>query len=482
MKNLLYLLLLLPILLNAQVGIGTTDPKAKLDIRASNQATPANNDGLLIPKIDEYPTTNPTALQDGMLVFVTGNGSITKGFYYWDNASTSWITVIGVKKIDDLLDAKSDNDGTNDGSSIFIGVDAGASDDSSNNQNVGIGYKSLTANTTGYNNTANGYQTLYSNTTGYRNTANGYQVLYNNTEGTYNAAVGYQALASNVIGNFNVALGHKAGFNTNGNNNVFLGYDTGAGVLDTKEGSVFIGAKAGFHESNSNRLYIENTTSSSPLIYGEFDNDLLRVNGDLEVQKTTDASITVKTPFGDKSSLKLVENDGGGDFGFELQYDGANDKLNLWSKGFSGNEAQRMTWLKNGNIGIGTTTPSALLEVNGNATISGNLKVNNEINAPDSGSADMKAYVYGEVYNAGIINPDPSSDGITSIRLSQGTYKLTFDHPISNNRYVVLTTRAIALFPGFITVENKNNFFIVRTFNPFGILDGTTFNFVVYKK
>jgi len=362
MKNLLYLLLLLPILLNAQVGIGTTDPKAKLDIRASNQATPANNDGLLIPKIDEYPTTNPTALQDGMLVFVTGNGSITKGFYYWDNASTSWITVIGVKKIDDLLDAKSDNDGTNDGSSIFIGVDAGASDDSSNNQNVGIGYKSLTANTTGYNNTANGYQTLYSNTTGYRNTANGYQVLYNNTEGTYNAAVGYQALASNVIGNFNVALGHKAGFNTNGNRNVFLGYDTGANGLDTKEGSVFIGARAGFHENNSNRLYIENTTSSSPLIYGEFDNDLLRVNGNLEVQKTTDASITVKTPFGNKSSLKLMEGNGT-DYGFEFEYDGSTDRLHLWSRTFSGNEAERMTWLKNGRVGISTTAPNALLDV-----------------------------------------------------------------------------------------------------------------------
>jgi len=36
-------------------------------------------------------------------------------------------------------------------------------------------------------------------------------------------------------------------------------------------------------KSGSNKLYIENSDSSSPLLYGEFDNDYLKINGDLEV-------------------------------------------------------------------------------------------------------------------------------------------------------------------------------------------------------
>ncbi|WP_310992762.1 tail fiber domain-containing protein [Aequorivita marina] len=75
----------------AQVGINTTDPKASLDIQSSNQATPSNNDGILIPKIDEFPTTNPTADQDGIMVFATGNGTPTKGFYFWDQTATTWV-------------------------------------------------------------------------------------------------------------------------------------------------------------------------------------------------------------------------------------------------------------------------------------------------------------------------------------------------------------------------------------------------------
>ena len=65
---------------HAQVGINTTNPNAVLEVRASNTATPANTDGLLIPKIDNFPASNPTAAQHGMLVFVTGGGTPSMGF------------------------------------------------------------------------------------------------------------------------------------------------------------------------------------------------------------------------------------------------------------------------------------------------------------------------------------------------------------------------------------------------------------------
>lgn len=82
-------------MLNAQVGIGNTDPKAILDITATNSATPANTDGILIPRIDDFPIPDPGVDQDGLLVFATGVGTPAEGFYYWDNGTTSWVSIGG---------------------------------------------------------------------------------------------------------------------------------------------------------------------------------------------------------------------------------------------------------------------------------------------------------------------------------------------------------------------------------------------------
>ncbi len=103
-------------------------------------------------------------------------------------------------------------------------------------------------------------------------------------------------------GNHNVLVGSVSGISiTNGSDNIFIGYDTGA-YLDVGSRNILIGTLAGtapattdFHDniligyycgngiSASNRLYIENSSSETPLIYGEFDNDFVRINGDLEI-------------------------------------------------------------------------------------------------------------------------------------------------------------------------------------------------------
>jgi len=93
------ILILLTIIINSktlfgQVGINTTSPKAQLDIVASNQALPTNNDGILIPRIDSFPVVNPTANQNAMLVFLTTvTGSKQPGYYYWNYATTSWVSI-----------------------------------------------------------------------------------------------------------------------------------------------------------------------------------------------------------------------------------------------------------------------------------------------------------------------------------------------------------------------------------------------------
>ena len=86
-----YFLLFFSLGLSAQVGIGNADPKAQLDISATNKDDPANIDGILIPRIDKFPVENPEAAQHGMLVFlardVTGYSS---GFYYWNASENKW--------------------------------------------------------------------------------------------------------------------------------------------------------------------------------------------------------------------------------------------------------------------------------------------------------------------------------------------------------------------------------------------------------
>lgn len=91
---LLILLCCTAITVKAQVGINTTTPKAQLEIKSSNEATPANTDGLIIPKMATFPAVNPTADQQGMLVYLTTtSGSNLPGFYYWNNPISAWVPV-----------------------------------------------------------------------------------------------------------------------------------------------------------------------------------------------------------------------------------------------------------------------------------------------------------------------------------------------------------------------------------------------------
>ena len=214
---------------------------------------------------------------------------------------------VGATELNDLSDARSDNDGTANGSSVFIGVDAGANDDQSDNRNIGVGYRALYSNTTGNHNTASGYLSLYYNTTGSYNTASGYNALYSNTTGTANTtsgsfalysnttgtkntASGYGALYSNATGHQNTASGYRALYsNTTGSYNTALGKSAGYNN-QTGSGNIFIGYQAGYNETGSNKLYIENSDSATPLIGGDFSTDEVTINGDLEVTQKIKAA------------------------------------------------------------------------------------------------------------------------------------------------------------------------------------------------
>lgn len=434
MKKIVFLIFLLPLFIFGQVGIGTTTPNAALQIQSSNQATPTNTDGILIPKVNTFPGTNPGANQDGMLVYLTtavtfASINYSEGFHYWENTAGRWIPITSIERINDLFDGKSDVDGTDDGSSIFLGLFAGTNDDSSHNKNIGIGYQALRdvvgadvnnpdgqnnvaigfqslrlntsgrqniavgsftldANTIGFNNVAIGNNALTTNVDGIRNTAIGVLTLQNNTSGRNNTAIGGQTLSANTTGQSNVAVGsftlttNTVGINNvamgnqglrfnnfgssnvaigdyagraldddnvadnnndrnvyiggnagnsdlDASNNVYIGYDAGAGdynpednsgTSESKSGNVFIGYQSGFNEINSDRLYIENSNAgqNGALIYGRFDNDLVRINGELQISNPG-ANNGYAFPLVDGTVDQILVTDGAGQLTFEDQ-------------------------------------------------------------------------------------------------------------------------------------------------------------------
>ncbi|MEZ4778487.1 MAG: tail fiber domain-containing protein [Flavobacteriaceae bacterium] len=228
--------------IQAQVGINTTAPKSLLDIPASNAGTPTATDGILIPRINAFPATNPGVDQNGMLVFLsTTVGANTPGFYYWEQASTSWIPVgnnantgwklsgnvatsgnfLGTTNNQDLKFIRGNNPaGILGGTKTSFGLLSGLA----NTVNTAaFGSFALQLNT-GFANSAFGFQALRASGNGDSNSAFGANSLLSNTLGSHNTAVGVQSMASNTSGDNNTAVGtNSLSANSNGQENTAIG-------------------------------------------------------------------------------------------------------------------------------------------------------------------------------------------------------------------------------------------------------------------
>jgi len=80
----------------SQVGIGTSSPQAQLDIVSSSAANPTVIDGILIPRIEKFPSVNPGLNQHAMLVYLSkATGQNPTGFYFWNSADAKWETISG---------------------------------------------------------------------------------------------------------------------------------------------------------------------------------------------------------------------------------------------------------------------------------------------------------------------------------------------------------------------------------------------------
>lgn len=298
--------------LKAQVGINTTDPKAQLEIKATNQAAPDATDGILIPKVDTFPAVNPTVDQDGMMVYLTTNMGVNlKGFYYWDNANSIWKCISGDKGW-----SLTGNAGTNVATN-FIGttdnmglkfkvnnLQAGyidpilyntsfgmksANNITSGNNNSAFGHQSLFSNSIGYYNSALGWQSLYSNIDGNDNSSFGALSLAFNSSGSRNSAFGVASLNHNTTGNDNVALGYYSMVsNTTGNNNVAIGRNSltsnisGEDNVATGYNSLYSNTTGSYNVANGYNALQNNTTGNTNVAIG-FQSLYSNIGGDYNV-------------------------------------------------------------------------------------------------------------------------------------------------------------------------------------------------------
>lgn len=227
---------------------------------------------------------------------------------------------------------------------IFIGNKSGfANVDGS--RNVFLGYQSGYSNQAGYNNVFLGNNSGFSNTAGYKNIfigdSAGYlstnmsfnifigdKVGYHNTEGYGNVIIGATAGKNNTTGRNNTFVGNWSGFyNTTGERNLFLGDQAGwnniagsrnvyignrAGYNNTEGwNNVFIGNYAGFNEKGSGKLYIDvaDTDSTNTLIWGDFTNNKVRINGMLGINKHPEYN-TIEAVYNSGSANIMLQGTG----------------------------------------------------------------------------------------------------------------------------------------------------------------------------
>lgn len=154
--------------------------------------------------------------------------------------------------------------------------------------------------------------------------------------------------------------------------------------------NVFIGQDAGFFETGSHNLYIDTTSTSSPLIYGDFNTNIVSINGKLGVGSSGNFTPTVevdvdgyvKTKYfmqrSEAPQMRWYETDGAdsADF-FKMNYH-ANSLEFIWYDASTATTYTPILMKGNGYVGINNSNPTHMLDVgasgaycNGGAWVNG---------------------------------------------------------------------------------------------------------------
>jgi len=313
------------------VGIGTPTPSQKLEVAGQ---VFSSSGGFRFPDNTVQATAaviptganfiqNQTSQQASANFNVSGNGTVGGTLAATNASITTALTGNGASIGGVGVGVRADgglNLGQNtSGNSIYLGYQAGRVNTGS--YNTFSGYQSGYSNTTSSQNTFSGYQSGYSNTTGGNNTFSGNASGYGNTTGGSNAFSGGNSGQYNTTGSNNTALGYGSGPQS-GKGDITNATALGALVKLTTSNTVVLG--------NMANVGIGTTSPSHPLVVQTNTNsgDLLGFNNGAGVDK----------------------------YSFSL----SNGGLNLSESNVA---AGRLFIQDGGNVGIGTTSPSAGLHI-----------------------------------------------------------------------------------------------------------------------
>lgn len=272
----------------------------------------------------------------------------------------------------------------------------------SGSNNTAVGSNALASTTSAGSNTAVGTNALFANITGSENTATGRTALQSNTTGTYNTAFGSRALQSNTTANHSTAIGSEALQQGTGQENTAVGfqalYNSYSGSSNTALGT-YADVLSGWLTRSTAIGYNAKVATSSSLVLGGTGADAVNVG--IGTTSPTLAGLQVERAAGNTAGLFRA---GSTSQGVALVTDWPGIYLNCYYNGLAvtsmagtgypsvinsnqtnggilfnttstANTApnvtvvvpERMRITGAGLVGIGTATPSYLLEVNGTA-------------------------------------------------------------------------------------------------------------------
>ena len=428
---------------NGRVGIGVASPNGQLSVNGGISGTPSWNNNTIEVLAESGLTSAIAFHRSGYTVasIYSDDGSIATSIGATEvvRVATNYNVGIGTTTPSYKLSVVGKMALNDSGNSVFIGDNAGLSDDATANINVGIGTNALQNNVSGSqnvaignnsltvnsnsNNTGVGSNTLQSNTIGFNNTGVGSFALWKNIDGTSNAALGPSALLSNTSGSRNIAIGSSAlRINTTGSRNVAVGtaalyenitgsyniavgdnagryFGSGTSALSNTSGSIFIGSNTRANANISfNEIVIGNDLiglGSNTVVLGNDNVTTTALKGNVGIG-TTSPSTKLHSVINDNTyavNTTLENTNAGSNAAASISFKNASQNafsvFQLNSSGDAGlyntatngkinfftNSLQRMTINASGDVGIGTTSPGYKLDVNGNTNIGGYVLV-----------------------------------------------------------------------------------------------------------
>lgn len=235
------------------VGIGTTRPANRLEVRSFSN----NTSGL---RLTNLTVNSPTVANPGKVLSVNTSGDVIlvpggSGGSVSTHSDSVWVRTasstyysgtgnvgIGVTSPFWKLDVNGDINLTSSGTIRMGSAPFIATTPFSTTANILIGYN---ANTVGSDNILIGNSVGSSSSTGGGNIFIGSQSGDNNQSGQLNTFVGLYTGRSNTVGMNNVFLGSSAGlFSNTGSSNTFIGASAGSNNT-YGSGNVFLGNRAG---------------------------------------------------------------------------------------------------------------------------------------------------------------------------------------------------------------------------------------------